>query len=526
MSRSKKALLKTNALDRAIGIVFPERALSRAKARTTLEFMAGGVTRTGGGKKGALGDWLVKRLSRHTEEAERVTIVDRSADLVANNPHAASIVDSTALSTVGGAGMVPQSKIPHKRLGITEEQAAEVAEQAEWAFYRWARQADAEGIDHFSDIQYITVRNMMGIGEFVNLPVMINDPSRFLSLAIQVIDPLRLRTPSDLRGDKAVREGIRFGSHGERQQYYVANPDDGRLRIGITSKDFAVIPARQGHRPGIFHGFHRKDAEQVRGLSILAPVIKLFKDYDDYMDYEIIGAILASSFPVFIETPEGEDPSDHTGNTTLEGDQRIKEYAPGQVIYGSIDQKPHILGNNNRPGNSFPVFVETLLRAMGAACGLPYEVVAKDFSKTNYSSARAAMLEAWRLIQLYQVWLVNHFNQPVWEMVFEEAWLKGYIKLPSGAPDFYMARELWTNTTWTPPKRGHIDPVKEVASGKEAIISNMRTLADWYAEQGKDWQEELRQIGSERKLMKDLGLTMSDLPGFDLATIASQPDQP
>jgi capsid protein len=152
--------------------------------------------------------------------------------------------------------------------------------------------------------------------------------------------------------------------------------------------------------------------------------------------------------------------------------------------------------------------------------------VAKDFSKTNYSSARAAMLEAWRLIQLYQVWLVNHFNQPVWEMVFEEAWLKGYIKLPSGAPDFYMARELWTNTTWTPPKRGHIDPVKEVASGKEAIISNMRTLADWYAEQGKDWQEELRQIGSERKLMKDLGLTMSDLPGFDLAAIASQPDQP
>jgi lambda family phage portal protein len=526
----RKALLKMNALDRAIGYFSPGRALRRAKARTALGFMAGGVSRTGAGRKGSLGNWFVRRLNRYSEERERLTISDRSADLIANNPHATSIVDSTALATVGGPGLLPQSKPAFKWLGISEEAAAEVAEQAEWCFWEWSRQADVEGEDHFSDIQYLTIRNMIGGGEYLNLPVNVSGPGRTFDLAIQVLDPRRLRTPHNLFSDKDIRDGIRLGPHSERLLYYVADPDDGHLTTTLTSQHFREIPAWIGHRRGIFHGFHRKDAEQVRGISALAPVIKLFRDYDDYMDFEVIGAILAASFPVFIETPDGEEPGEYTGDTTdapaaSGGVQKIKEYHPGQVLYGSLNQKPHILGNNNRTGNSFPVFVETLLRAMGAACGLPYEVVAKDFSKANYSSARAAMLEAWRLIQFYQNWMINHFCQPVWEMVFEEAWLRGRILLPAGAPDFYRAKALWTNATWTPPKRGHIDPVKEIASGKEALVSNMLTMADWYAEQGKDYEEELRQIAKERELMKELGLTMADLPGFDLAKLASQPEQ-
>lgn len=520
----KKAVLKMNAIDRAVAVFSPHRALRRAQARTALNFMAGGVSRTGAGRKGSLANWFVRRLTRYTESRERVDLTDRAADLVANNPHAASIVDSTALSTVGGPGLLPQSKIPYGRLGITEEQAAEVADQAEWAFWEWSREADAEGEDHFADIQYLTIRNMIAGGEYLNLPVMLDDPGRAFSLAIQVLDPRRLRTPYNLTADSGIRDGIRLGPQGQRLSYFIADPDDGHITTSLTSFSFQEIAARRGHRRNVFHGFHRKDAEQVRGVSALAPVIKLFKDYDDYMDFEVVGAILAASFPVFIETPANEDPEEYTGETTTDQGKRIKEVSPGQVTYGSMGQKPHIL-KSDRPGNSFPVFIETLLRAMGAATGLPYEIVAKDFSKTNYSSARAAMLEAWRLIQFYQTWLVNHFNQPVWEMVFEEAWLKGKIKLPAGAPDFYRARALWTSATWTPPKRGHIDPVKEVASGKEAIVSNMMTMADWYAEQGKDYEEELRQIAKERKLMTDLGLTMSDLPGFDLRRLATEREQ-
>lgn len=522
----KKPLVRLNAVDKLIGVFSPQKAFHRGRIRATMDFMAGSVSRTGGSNKGTLSNWLTRRINRFSEERERVTITDRAGDLVANNPHAASIIDSTTLNTVGGKGLVPQSRPNFKVLGIDEEQAEEIAEQAEYWFGVWSTECDAEGICSFPEMLYQTAYSLFKNGEYLNLPVQMDvGVDRHFSFALQALDNLRLRTPHNMRNDKDVRDGIRLGSHNQPVTYYIADPDDGRLTTNLQSQSFQPIAARRGHQPNIFHGFHKKDAEQVRGVSILAPIVKLFKDYDDYIDFHIVGEILAASFPVFIETPLNQNPEGSVGDDVIVNNagQRIKTVNPGTVTYGEVGQKPHILKSERSQG--FGIFLETVQRALGAGVGLPYEIVAKDFSKTNYSSARAALLEAYRVFCFYQSLLETKFCQPVWAMVFEEAWLRGRIKLPKGAPDFYTARAAYTNAKWTPPKRGSIDPVKEVASGKEAIISNMGTLADWYAEQGQDWQEALRQIARERKLMKDLNLTRADLPGFDLGKLATQPDQ-
>lgn len=116
--------------------------------------------------------------------------------------------------------------------------------------------------------------------------------------------------------------------------------------------------------------------------------MKFFRDLSDYLDFELVGAIVAASFPVFIETANPDLASGGFSNTTTK--QKYQEFSPGGVFYGAYGERPHVL-NSNRPGDSFAPFVERLLRAVGASVGLPYEVVAKDFSKTNYSSARAAL---------------------------------------------------------------------------------------------------------------------------------------
>jgi len=524
----KHPLVKLNAVDKLISIFDPERAFHRGRSRAALDYSAGSVSRTGGGKKGSLSNWFVRRLNRFSEERERVQVTDRAADLTANNPHAASIVDSTALNVVGGRGLLPQSRPNFKVLGIPEEAAAEISEQAEYWFGVWMKECDAEQISHFSETQYQNIYSLIKNGEYTCLPCQLDTGiNRHFSFALQVVDNLRLRTPHDLRTDKNIRDGIRLGNNSQPLNYYLADPDDGKLTTSLLSQSFQCIPAWRGHQPGFFHGFHKKDAEQARGYSVLAPIVKLFKDYDDYIDFHIVGEILAASFPVFIETPPGEAPTQYTG----EGVQvepgtgkKYREVVPGEVMYGENGQKPHILKSERSQG--FGVFLETMLRALGAGAGLPYEIVAKDFSKTNYSSAKAAMLEAYRVFSFYQALLENKFCQPVWEIVFEESWLRGRIKLPKGAPDFYQARAAYTNARWTPPKRGSIDPVKETASGKELIVSNMGTMADWYSEQGQDWQEALRQIARERALMKELNLTMADMPGFDLQRMATMPEQP
>ena len=68
-----------------------------------------GVHRTAGGHSGTLSNWMTSRMSRDTEPYQRNTIATRAQDLVANDPHAANIVDSMGVSVVG-TGLRPQSR--------------------------------------------------------------------------------------------------------------------------------------------------------------------------------------------------------------------------------------------------------------------------------------------------------------------------------------------------------------------------------------------------------------------------------
>lgn len=495
--RRLAATAKPTILDKAIGWFDPVKGYRRLQARTAMTMHATAIDRVAGGTKGTMSNWLPKRLGKWQESRQRERIVDRAADLVANDSHAASLVDSITVSSVG-TGLMPQSRPAAKILGITEEQSAAFQEQAEWCWKVWSRQATASW-DHFSDVQYTVLRSMLSAGEFITLPTMKERSGRDYALSLQIVDPLRLRTPGDFISDPRFRDGIYLDAAGAPQAYWLANPDDGRLSYRMHSDNFCLYPAFSGHRPQVIHRFHRKDPEQVRGVSILAPAMKFFRDLSDYLDFELVGAIVASSFPVFIESA---NPYDIAQGMQAPGTQetdktKYQEFTPGQVLYGNVGEKPHIL-KSDRPGNSFDVFVNTILRAVGAAAGMPYEVVAKDFSKTNYSSARAALMEAWKMFRLYKNWMVNHFCQLIWEMVLEEAWLRGYLQLPPGAPDFYQARLAWCNAEWIGPPRGHIDPLKEMKANIEGVKNEILTLADIAGEQGKDWEAQMAQRRREQ----------------------------
>lgn len=483
----------------------------RAQAFALPRTQAAAIGRTGGGSFGTFSNWSPRRLSWTEESRQRERMVERTNDLAANNAHAASLVDSIALNTVG-TGLWPQSKPKWKRLGITEDQAREVAEAMEWEFELWAREADAAApsaetaTSGFYGIQFQNIWGMLVNGEFLNLPLMLDDPSRRYSLALQVVDPVRLRTPMALIGNRTIRDGIRLGTNGAPVGYFLADPEDGRLYTSLDLRSYRELPPRRGHRPVVLHRFHKKLPEQVRSIGgILAPAMKFFKDMNDYLDFELVGAIIAASFPVFISKDSAYDAEDQYGSLPTATDPtRYQEVGPG-IMYGNPGEKPEVL-SNNRPGNSFGVFVETILRAVGAAAGMPYEVITKDFSKTNYSSARAALEEAWRVFGQYQDWLISHFCQVVWEMLFEEAWLRGRITLPDGAPDFYAARAEWTAASWIVPERTSLDPVKEMVAAIMGMNANITTAADVSAKRNKDWEATFEQRARERDKAVSLGL--------------------
>lgn len=446
---------------------------------------------------------------------ERITMQRRAEDLASNDWAANSALSALSFNSIG-TGLVPQSSIPAKQLGITKKQATELSEQMEWAFSRWTTEADICSTMNFADLQMLGLRNMLSRGEMLHLAIMLSEKERLenhklFSLTLQAIKPQRLRTPGDLTLDSTIRDGIRFSPYGKPLGYYIVNPQPSMTDTftpidEVYSQDFTYFPARIAHRTMVFHLFRHETEEQTRGISTFASGMTLFRNLSDALNYELMAQVMAASMPTFIATENNTMPLGITETGTSEKSEKFHSIEPGAVYYGDINQKPYSL-ESKRPSANFSKFVEIILRAMAASQGIPYETLAKDYSKTNYSSMRAALNEAWKLYDYYRSWFARQYCQPIWEMVVEEAWLRGMFTLPDGAPDFYDARDLWCNANWVGPAKGFVDPVKEIQATILALQNKLTTMHEAWAERGGDWDEASQVLLEEQKILQKLNVT-------------------
>lgn len=516
----KKPSLVARLVDRAVAVVSPERGLRRIQARSALGLVQasiGSVTNSGRGgspkrgaaaKEGTLRNWNPNRINAALEARQREDVVYRALDLEANDPHVNGLVESMSINTVG-SGFTAQSRIRADQLTLSEDKITELQKQMEWNWAVWSKEADVREKDHFNDLLAVADRSMLVRGEYLIIPQLVKRPHRTFSFALRAVDPLRLKTPTDLIKREDIIDGIEVDGDGFPKAYWVrrgnAKPTDG------SSKSFVRIPAYNGHRKNVFHGYITKDPEQWRGYVFFAPAMKFFRDLSDHLDAELVSNIVTSAAALFIASPEpsaavvaamGGDVA------SLYSNELYEEVIPGQTIYGAPGQKPEVL-EHNRPGNNFVPFVDTILRAASTCAGIPYEVAAKRYGEMNYSSARAALLDAWRVFGFRQSHLMRHLCQPCWEAVQEEAYLNNLLDMP----EFYLRRHAYLKTEWLPQARGYVDPVKEVQSDILRLKYKLPggTYAAIGAAQGRDWEADMEQHAKERQLLIDKELK-DDLP--------------
>lgn len=464
-----------------------------------------------GSFRGTLKNYAPPRVaSRSLAAFERDLTTARVDDLYVNDSVAKSGVNSIATNVIG-TGLSPQSVIPAQRLGLEPSAVADVQDQMEWLWAEWCAQAHYRDQLSFEDLQMIGLRSLIRAGEMLHLPVMDERPGCRFALRIQDIRPSRLRTPWDRQFDPLLHDGVEVSETGVPLAYWIASPRPTTALLDdtmYTTGEFRRIPARIAHRQGIFHLFRPNGEEAFRGVSCLAPAVKFFRHLNDSIDYELMAQVLAASFPVFIGLEEGQQLPYNVKEEQEDGEEKryYQDIPPGGILYGNKGEKPEVL-ESKRPSANFLNFCELVLRILASSLEIPYEVLTKDFSKTTYSSARAALLEAWRVYEVYRSFFVRHYCQPIWCMVQEEAFLRGYLTLPKDAPDFYEGRAYWCNTRWIGPARGYIDPTKEIAANIEAINNGLMSRSEAIAERGGDFDEITQQLASEKKRYAELGLT-------------------
>jgi capsid protein len=113
-------------------------------------------------------------------------IRERSRDLNRNDAHASGIT-STMTTNVVGSGIRPQSRIDKESLGMDESAASAFQKDAERVWKKWTPYADAGNRMDFYEIQELVDRQILENGEAIIIPMMLQDPDRPYSLALQII---------------------------------------------------------------------------------------------------------------------------------------------------------------------------------------------------------------------------------------------------------------------------------------------------------------------------------------------------
>jgi lambda family phage portal protein len=436
-------------------------------------------------------------------------LVSRSRDLVRNNGIAAGAIE-TLKDNVIGTGLRLSATPDWRWLGRDADWAEEWSTKVESEWRSWAETTacDAAGSLNFHGLTSQVFRGALQNGEALGLVLWLPENSARYATRIQLVEADRLSNPSMKPDDQAHRGGIDMNQYGRPLRYWIrkSHPGDALLGFGVSipADDWESIPAEtEWGRKMVIHVHDKERTGQSRGKPFLASVVSQFQMLGHYQRTELQAAIVNALIAAFIETPlDSERVAELFGGDV--NSQQYKDWVAKKNEHTATLRGAAVIPlqpgeklstfTPSRPASAFSAFVESVQRHIGVGLNMPYELISRDFSKTNYSSARASLLEAWRYFIGRRQWIGTYWASPVYEAWLEEAIGTGRIE----APGYYENRYAYSRCKWIGAGRGWIDPVKEAEAARIRMESGISTQEIECAEQGLDWEEVYEQRARER----------------------------
>ncbi len=500
-------------------------------------YSEGGASRTSGILKAYL---PVRSSAKADVDANLPLLRNRSADQATNTPVGAAAIQTSAIHTIG-AGLRLFPRIRYGELGISHDEARAWQKKARQEFDLWAtsKHCDLYRRNSFYDLQDLAYVSYLIDGDsfavFRRKP-----PTRYMpyTLRLQILEGNRISNPMDgsypgALGPFAVEmispetgnrivSGVEIDEDGAVEAYWVCNKVQGdpvdiaRVEKWVRVKAFGDLSGM----PNIVQICHDIRSEQYRGVPYLAPVIETLKQVSRYTNAELTAAIIKSFFALFFtNNPSGSNGMPAPSTYDMEADEEydpkapvvdVSEYGLGpgtlNALPAGVDVKAMDAG---RSMSTFDAFVSQLIKQIGAAIGVPYEVIMKNFT-SSYSASRAAMLQAWEEFRLRRTWFARDFCQPVYEAWLAEAVAIGRIDAP-GFFDDPAIRAAWCHADWYGPTMSILDPVKDITGSALRVQYGLSTREREAAEMtGTDFEENLEQLAWEQKRLQELGLPQAN----------------
>ena len=469
----------------------------------------------------------------------RDRIVSRVRDLARNDGWASGSI-TRVLDNAIGANFRPILKPDYRMLALMTGNKAfdatwadEYGKVIEAHWRSWAqddpgRYCDVERKQTVSQMLRLGFRHKLIDGDA--LAVLQYRPDRLgrgrgrYATTVQIVDPDRLSNPQQNFDMPNIRGGVEIDGDGAPVAYHIREAHIGDWWSGAKTMTWQRIPRETDWgRPHVVHDYDHERGAQHRGNGILTPVVQRLKMLIKYDQTELEAAILNAVFGAYVSSPYdpqmveaamGENFDDTSigayqdGRIEFHNDRRISLQNGSRMPILYPGEKIETV-NASRPHSNFEVFESAALRNIAAATGLSTQQVTQDWSDVNYSSARSAMLEAWKTLTRRRDDFSAGFAQPILSAFIEEIHDTEDLPLPDGAPHFLDARAAYCRARWMGPGRGWVDPVAEKKGAILGMDAGLSTLEMEAAENaGEDWEEMLDQRKREIDAFKERGLPL------------------
>ncbi len=474
---------------------------------------------------------------------EKARIDARARDTLRNDAYAAGGATIHKDSIVGARFLLnskPETKVLFGREDETWE--AEYQEEVETKFTLWAESdtnwADASRINTLTGLVRLAVGvHTMG-GEVLAAAEWMPDDGRPYRSAMQMIDADRLcNPPGEQYGPVSrIRGGVERDRRGAPIAYHIRtqHPADWARYTREGSYVWRRVMAHKPNwgRQNILHIYEQLRPDQTRGIAQMATALSEMRMLKNFRNVELQRAVLQATYAASIESDlppaevyaaMGADTSSRESNPTLDWANdfltAVNQYAgsgPNMRIDGAkipvFMPGTHLKLQNPGAGGQDGAQLETsLLRHVAASLDLSYEQLSRDYTQTNYSSARASMGQTWKAMQVRKKLVADRTANFVFRLWLEEAINYGHLESLKrrNAPNFYegLNAEAYTACEWIGAGQGQIDPLKETQAAILRVKNGFSTKEVEIARiSGGDWRKVARQNARERRNDETLGI--------------------
>jgi len=404
-------------------------------------------------------------------------------------------------------------------LGISNERAAEVAEDVNKRFHLWAK-SKYPSKDRTQTLYQLTrlicYLQQRDNDYFIKFDYDLSDPN-INPLSLSLIEPDDIYGNADDKGkipkDNPIIDGIQYNKKGVEIAYFVNTLIDGQpKRIRIPAFD------PKSGLPIMIHGFSIEFVGQKRGMPLLYNSLQECEQLQTFTLAQIESAIKQSSIAMWIK-PTNADAADFTQDLAAMRDNMTRElseedlsnnfadylnyqlmpeanFTPGDVGIFNLKKGEELKGfDTTSPTEQFSSFTKAFISHLAIARSMPYEYLMMEFGE-NYSASRATLVLAFRVALMWQRELESDALNTV-----KEVWCYGEIaanRISMSGFSNPLLRSAWLSCEWIGPPMVDIDPAKSVKAKKDAISIGATTLGRTAREiNGSSYQGNVAQLEQE-----------------------------